>query len=98
MLALDRDHGGRFVAEVLPFAGEVVERSTWAPDCPVAQQDLAHLVVSFWGFDDEPHVGELVVHADVADDLTGVDAVRRPVPHRGPGHRRTVGPGGAADG
>jgi hypothetical protein len=50
----------------------VARRSTWDPACPVALGDLRYLNVSFWGFDDRPHTGELLVHAEVADDVVAV--------------------------
>jgi hypothetical protein len=40
--------------------------STWEPGCPVALDDLRHLRLSFWGPDEEPQDGELIVHADQA--------------------------------
>jgi hypothetical protein len=46
--------------------------TTWQPGCPVALADLRYVTVSFWGFDDRPHTGELVVHAKVADDVQQV--------------------------
>lgn len=51
---------------------EVAERSTWAPDCPVGLDDLRYLRLTFWGFDDEAHTGEMIVHASVAEDVVGV--------------------------
>ncbi|HWG93859.1 MAG TPA: M15 family metallopeptidase [Mycobacteriales bacterium] len=46
--------------------------ATWSEDCPVALEDLRYLTVSFVGFDDRPHTGELVVAASVADDVVEV--------------------------
>lgn len=45
---------------------------TWSPQCPVPPTDLRYINVSFWGFDGGHHTGELVVHADVADDIVWV--------------------------
>jgi hypothetical protein len=59
------------IAEVPP---EVAARSTWSPECPVALEELRYLTVPFWGFDDLPHTGELVVHASVAEDVAAVFA------------------------
>jgi len=39
--------------------------ASWRPGCPVAPDDLRLLRLSFWGFDDQPHVGSLVVAASV---------------------------------
>ena len=61
-----------FTTTVEPPTDAVIARSTWGPDCPVDRSELRHLRLSYWGFDDRPHVGELLVHADVADDVAGV--------------------------
>ena len=53
----------------------VLARSTWQPGCPVSVDDLRYLTLPFWGFDDELHTGELLVHVD------SVDAVRAGFAH-----------------
>lgn len=42
--------------------------------CPVPLADLRHLTVTHVGFDGQAHRGELVVNADVADDVVDVFA------------------------
>lgn len=64
--------GSAFVSTVNPLTGDALERSTWSPQCPVGSDQLRYVTVSFWGFDDRPHTGELIVHADVADDVVDV--------------------------
>jgi len=61
-----------FVATIGPVPDDVLARSTWHADCPIAPEELAYLTLSFWGFDDRPHTGELVVNAKFADELAGV--------------------------
>jgi hypothetical protein len=65
---------GRFTGTVGPVTAEIRERmgASWSEACPVALADLAYLTVSFVGFDDLPHIGELVVAASVAEDVVGV--------------------------
>jgi hypothetical protein len=46
--------------------------SSWRPGCPVALADLRYLTVTYRGFDDADHTGELVVAASVAADVTDV--------------------------
>ena len=46
--------------------------SSWRAGCPVSPADLRKLELSYWGFDDRPHTGALVVHADQADAIIGV--------------------------
>lgn len=43
--------------------------SSWRPGCPVPLEDLRHVSVRHWGFDGHTRDGELVVHADVAEDV-----------------------------
>ena len=62
----------RFTWDVGRVPRRVVRRSTWRPDCPVPLDDLRYATVSFWGFDDRPHTGEMIVHERVADDIVGV--------------------------
>ncbi|MFV0524562.1 MAG: M15 family metallopeptidase [Acidimicrobiales bacterium] len=64
--------GPSFVSTIKPLDGEPLERSTWSAACPVGVDELRYVTVSFWGFDDRPHTGELIVRADVADDVAGV--------------------------
>jgi poly-gamma-glutamate synthesis protein (capsule biosynthesis protein) len=51
-----------------------VEGSSWRPGCPVPLEDLRYVRLSHWGFDGEPHLGELVVHRDAVDSLQAIFA------------------------
>ncbi len=42
---------------------------SWRLGCPVGLDDLRLLTVSYWGFDGQPHAGNLVVHRDHAAAL-----------------------------
>lgn len=66
--------GGRFTSSIDPISAAVRDRmgETWSPGCPVGLDDLRYLTVSFWGFDERAHTGELVVDADVAEDVVSV--------------------------
>lgn len=57
---------------VSPAPAEVIARSTWAPGCPVDAGDLAWIRLTFVGFDDARHTGELLVNAAIADDVATV--------------------------
>jgi hypothetical protein len=61
-----------FVGTVDPVPTDVLARSTWSGDCPVALDQLAYITVSHWGFDGRFHTGEAIVHADHASNLVGV--------------------------
>jgi len=62
----------RFAATIGPVPRSVLARSTWRPRCPVAESDLSYLTMTFWGLDHEAHTGEMIVHASVAEEITGV--------------------------
>ncbi len=47
-------------------------RSSYHPGCPVAPADLRYLTVTYRGFDNADHAGELVVAASVADDVVAI--------------------------
>jgi hypothetical protein len=65
---------GAYESTIEPIGDAVRTRmgGTWQEGCPVAIEDLRYVTLSFHGFDGELHTGELVVHADVAGDVTEV--------------------------
>jgi hypothetical protein len=46
--------------------------STFRPGCPVGPEQLRMVSLSFWGFDDRPHTGRMVVAAGVVDPVVAV--------------------------
>jgi D-alanyl-D-alanine carboxypeptidase len=63
-----------FHSSISELTAEVIERSTWQTDCPVGIVDLRYLTMTFWGFDQKPHTGEMIVNAGVAADVVDVFA------------------------
>jgi hypothetical protein len=55
-----------------PIPDDVLARSSWVPECPVAVDELAYVTVSHIGFDGAFHTGEIIVNAAVAEDVVGV--------------------------
>jgi hypothetical protein len=45
---------------------------SWRPGCPVPLRDLRLLELTYWGYDDRAHEGELIVHARHADAIVSV--------------------------
>ena len=64
--------GAGFASVVESVPAEVLARSTWEPGCPVGADDLAYVRLTFWGFDDQRHTGELLLNASVARDVVEV--------------------------
>jgi hypothetical protein len=56
-----------FQAEVSEVPDDVLARSTWRPECPVPREELRYVLVTFWGFDEAVHTGELLLRADAVD-------------------------------
>lgn len=46
-----------------------MEGLSWKENDVIRFSDLSYLTMSYWGFDDKPHLGEMVVHKDVADEV-----------------------------
>ncbi|OGO76709.1 MAG: hypothetical protein A2Y23_10955 [Clostridiales bacterium GWB2_37_7] len=42
---------------------------SWKYGSPVDVEDLSYVKVSYWGFDEKPHIGELIVNKMVAKDI-----------------------------
>ncbi|WP_327108069.1 M15 family metallopeptidase [Nonomuraea glycinis] len=60
-----------FKAKVTKVARDRLPYS-WREGCPVHYRDLRLITLSYWGFDDKPHTGELVVRKTVTDDIVQV--------------------------
>lgn len=64
--------GDDFVHTISPIPPDVLARSSWREECPVAVDELAYLTMSHFGFDGRFHTGEMIVHASVAEDVVEV--------------------------
>ncbi|MDP9847771.1 M15 family metallopeptidase [Streptosporangium lutulentum] len=61
----------KFSAEVSRVTRKQLPYS-WRPGCPVPVGDLRLITMSYWGFDDKPHTGEMVVNKDATDAVITV--------------------------
>lgn len=62
-----------FTFESLPE--EIVNKIngiSWKQGAPVELDDLSYVKVMYWGFDEEEHIGELIVHRKVAEEITQI--------------------------
>lgn len=64
--------GDRYASTIGAVPADVLARSTWQAACPVKATDLRYLTMSFWGFDDRAHTGEMLVNAKAAAGITQV--------------------------
>ncbi|MER7211946.1 M15 family metallopeptidase [Streptosporangium sp. NPDC000239] len=61
----------KFSATVSKVTREQVKHS-WRPGCPVPLDGLRMITMTYWGFDDKPHTGKLVVNKDATEAITKV--------------------------
>lgn len=59
-------------AEIGPVPAHALERSSWREECPVKVADLAYVVMPFWGFDNKPHTGEMLIAKRYAKKVVSV--------------------------
>ncbi len=59
-------------ARVSEVPDDVLARSSWRAECPVTPDELAYIVMPFWGFDMRAHTGEMITSAEHADALVTV--------------------------
>ncbi|MBW2557351.1 MAG: M15 family metallopeptidase [Deltaproteobacteria bacterium] len=60
-----------FTGKITPIPEKIKKQmmgTTWKEGCPVALDQLAYLQISYWGFDDKPHIGELIVNNAIAEN------------------------------
>lgn len=58
-----------------PLSKEVIhkiEGVSWKKEAPVKLEDLSYVRVLYWGFDEKEHVGELIVHKKIAQEITDI--------------------------
>jgi len=59
-------------SRIEPALLQKVLKSTWHEGCPVATEDLRQVTVAFWNFDRKPSRGLLLVHKDVANEVSDI--------------------------
>ncbi|MBB4700030.1 M15 family metallopeptidase [Sphaerisporangium siamense] len=47
-------------------------KGSWREGCPVGPDDLRKVTMTYWGFDDKAHTGELIVNKAVTGDVTAI--------------------------
>lgn len=48
---------------------KLMTNHTWHAGCPIALKDLSYLQISYWGFDNKVHQGEMIVNKEVAAEV-----------------------------
>ena len=50
----------------------MINGNTWKKNCPVNLKDLRYLKIEYLGFDNKSHIGELIVHKNVAKEVSKI--------------------------
>jgi len=64
--------GEGFEYTISAIPPQVLARSSWSEECPLALEELAYLTVSHYGFDQRFHTGEIIVNASVAEQIVEI--------------------------
>ncbi|MDH3729810.1 MAG: M15 family metallopeptidase [Acidimicrobiia bacterium] len=62
----------QFASTLGPVPADVLARSSWVEECPVTPEQLSYVTVTHWGFDERYHTGEIIVNAEVAEEIVAV--------------------------
>ncbi len=50
----------------------MLKGGSWHKGCPVPLSDLRYLTLNYHGFDGNTHIGEMIVHKEVAGEVTAI--------------------------
>jgi hypothetical protein len=56
------------ISSIPPQIKELMTGHSWHEGCPLGLDQLAYLKMSYWGFDNKAHQGELIVYKDIAQN------------------------------
>jgi len=62
----------KFIGTVKLISSEIARRivgKSWKPNPYIQLEDLRYLEIPFIGFDNEPHLGEMIVHKDIVPEV-----------------------------
>lgn len=62
-----------FTSQQLP--DEIIHKIkdvSWKTEAAVALEDLSYITVTYWGFDEQEHIGELILHRKVAEEIVDI--------------------------
>ena len=69
------DSEQRFFAGTQKLPAKVRDRMlrySWRDGCPLPLERLSLVRISFWGFDGHPHLGEIIVHQELAVEVVEI--------------------------
>lgn len=64
-----------FVGTIQPIPVEIQQKMvgvTWNKNCPFGFDQLAYLKMSYWGFDNQVHQGEMIINKKLAKEVVSI--------------------------
>ncbi len=64
-----------FKSSIRPIPKKIqrqMRQFTWRQGCPVTMNDLAYIRLSYWGFDNQTHMGALIVNKELAYEVVAI--------------------------
>jgi len=69
MTQITESKQGATINNITPAIQARIVGKTWRDTCPIPLTDLRYLTIPYWGYDDQEHLGEMIVHKDVAQEV-----------------------------
>ena len=63
---------GKIISPIPDNIKKIMIGHSWHEGCPVSLNELVYLQLPYWGFDDKPHMGEMIMHRVVAQDVVDI--------------------------
>lgn len=63
---------GKIISPIPDNIKKLMIGHSWHHGCPVGLNELVYLQLPYWGFDDKPHMGEMIVHQIVANEVVDI--------------------------
>lgn len=63
------------IFQVNPISSDIYNKiygKSWSEGAPVDINSLSHVIITYWGFDDKPHLGEIIVNSSVGEDIKDI--------------------------
>lgn len=60
------------ITPIPPAIEKQMRLYTWHQDCPVPLSDLVYIKLSYWGFDNKKHNGELIINKQLASEVVDI--------------------------
>lgn len=57
------------IESIPPHIQKQIVGKSWEQACPISLSDLRYLTIGFWGYDSKKHLGEMIVHKDIAQEV-----------------------------